>query len=115
MTSSSPGQQAGRTIMLGTSRTPGTNTTGGVQKFVILQSRSQTPTATCTIQQSQQQQPSQTQQQQQSQQQQVKISQTNVVQQKAHLQSSGAKLVVVCMSNSTHTSTTTISQVCALF
>ncbi|XP_014481851.1 PREDICTED: transcription initiation factor TFIID subunit 6-like isoform X2 [Dinoponera quadriceps] len=109
--SSSPGQQPGRTIMLGASRsTSGTSAAGG-QKFVILQSRSQTPTAsnisTGTIQQ--QQQPSQTQQpqqQQQQQQQQVKLAQTNVGQQKAHVPSSAPKLVVVCMPTSGHTNTT---------
>lgn len=111
MTSSSPGQQTGRTIMLGTSRSAsGTSTTGG-QKFVILQSRSQTPTASNINTSAIQQQQSQTQQQQQQQQpppqqqqpQQVKLAQTNVGQQKAHVSSSATKLVVVCMSASSHT------------
>lgn len=112
--SPSPGQQAGRTIMLGASRNAsGTASTAG-QKFVILQSRSQTPTAsninTGTIQQTQQSQ-SQTQQQQpqqqqqSQQQQQVKLAQTNVGQQKTHIQGSTPKLVVVCMPTSSHTNT----------
>ncbi|XP_012154259.1 transcription initiation factor TFIID subunit 6 isoform X2 [Megachile rotundata] len=109
VTSSSPGQQTGRTIMLGTSRASGGTTTGGGQKFVILQSRSQTPTATnintSAIQQQSQPQP----QQQSSQQQQVKIAQSNVTQQKTHIQSNATKLVVVCMSSSNH-GTTTVSQ-----
>lgn len=109
MTSSSPGQQAGRTIMLGTSRSAsGTSATGG-QKFVILQSRSQTPTASNINTSAIQQQQSQTQQQQQQPQQpppqQVKLAQTNVSQQKAHVPSSTTKLVVVCMSASSHTNT----------
>ncbi|XP_043595220.1 transcription initiation factor TFIID subunit 6-like isoform X1 [Bombus pyrosoma] len=108
VTSSSPGQQTGRTIMLGTSRTAGGTTTAGGQKFVILQSRSQTPTATNINTNAIQQQPQQ-QQQQQSQQQQVKLSQTNVTQQKAHIQSNAPKLVVVCMSSSSH-GTTTVTQ-----
>lgn len=108
VTNSSPGQQAGRTIMLGTSRTAGGTTTAGGQKFVILQSRSQTPTAT-NINSNTIQQQSQQQQQQQSQQQ-VKIAQTNVTQQKSHIQSNTPKLVVVCMSSGSH-STTTVSQV----
>lgn len=95
--------------MLGASRgASGTSTAGG-QKFVILQSRSQTPTApnigTGTIQQQQQ---SQTQQQQQ--QQQVKLAQTNVGQQKAHVPGSTPKLVVVCMPGSSHTNTTSVTQ-----
>lgn len=101
--------------MLGTSRNAtGTSTTGG-QKFVILQSRSQTPTIsninttinTSAIQQQPQtQQPQQPQQQQQQpQQQQIKLAQTNVTQQKAHVQSSTPKLVVVCMPTSSHTNT----------
>lgn len=107
VTSSSPGQQTGRTIMLGTSRSAsGTSATGG-QKFVILQSRSQTPTTsninTSAIQQSQTQQQQQSQQQQPPQQ--VKLAQTNVSQQKAHVPSSTTKLVVVCMSASSHTNT----------
>jgi len=105
--------------MLGTSRTATGTTTAGGQKFVILQSRSQTPTATNintnistgTIQQqqqSQQQQHSQQQQsQQQQQQQQVKLAQANIGQQKAHVQTSAPKLVVVCMSTSGHTNTVT--------
>lgn len=121
VTSSSPGQQPGRTIMLGTSRNAtGTSAAGG-QKFVILQSRSQTPTIsninttinTNTIQQQQQtqaqtqqpQQPQQQQQQPQQQQQQIKLTQTNVSQQKTHIQSSTPKLVVVCMPASSHTNT----------
>lgn len=104
--------------MLGASRNAsGTSTTGG-QKFVILQSRSQTPTAsnisTGTIQQpsqqqqQQQQQPSQPQSQSQTQQQQqVKLAQTNLGQQKAHVSGSAPKLVVVCMSASSHTNTVT--------
>lgn len=113
MTSSSPGQQTGRTIMLGTSRTAGGTTTAGGQKFVILQSRSQTPTTTNINTNAIQQQPQQ-QQQQQSQQQQVKLGQTNVTQQKAHIQSNAPKLVVVCMSSSSH-STTTVTQVCITY
>lgn len=112
MTSSSPGQQTGRTIMLGTSRTAGGTTTAGGQKFVILQSRSQTPTTT-NINTNAIQQPQQ-QQQQQSQQQQVKLGQTNVTQQKAHIQSNAPKLVVVCMSSSSH-GTTTVTQVCVTY
>ncbi|XP_011064426.1 PREDICTED: transcription initiation factor TFIID subunit 6-like isoform X2 [Acromyrmex echinatior] len=115
VSSSSTGQQPGRTFMLGTSRsTTGSSATGG-QKFVILQSRSQTPTIsninttinTGSMQQQQQQQTqTQTQQpQQQQQQQQVKLTQTNVVQQKTHVQSSTPKLVVVCMAASSHTNT----------
>jgi len=107
VTSSSPGQQTGRTIMLGTSRSAsGTSATGG-QKFVILQSRSQTPTASNINTSAIQQQQSQTQQQPQQQQppQQVKLAQTNVSQQKAHVPSSTTKLVVVCMSASSHTNT----------
>lgn len=109
MTSSSPGQQTGRTIMLGTSRASGGTTASGGQKFVILQSRSQTPTAT-NINTSAIQQQSQSQPQQQPSQQQVKIAQTNVAQQKTHIQSNAPKLVVVCMSSSNH-GTTTVSQV----
>lgn len=106
VTSSSPGQQAGRTIMFGTSRSTGGTTTGGGQKYVILQSRSQTPTVTnINTSAIQQQQP----QPQPQPQQQVKIAQTNVPQQKAHLQSSAPKLVVVCMAGSSH-STTTVTQ-----
>lgn len=93
--------------MLGTSRTAGGTTTAGGQKFVILQSRSQTPTAT-NINSNAIQQQSQQQQQQQSQQ--VKIAQTNVTQQKSHIQSNTPKLVVVCMSSGSH-STTTVTQV----
>ncbi|KAG5310841.1 TAF6 factor, partial [Acromyrmex insinuator] len=114
VSSSSTGQQPGRTFMLGTSRsTTGSSATGG-QKFVILQSRSQTPTIsninttinTGSMQQQQQQTQTQTQQpQQQQQQQQVKLTQTNVVQQKTHVQSSTPKLVVVCMAASSHTNT----------
>ncbi|XP_012278421.1 transcription initiation factor TFIID subunit 6-like [Orussus abietinus] len=127
--SGSPGQQqTGRTIMLGASRSAGTTSTGG-QKFVILQSRSQTPTATGIssnsaqqqqqpqqqaqqqLSQQQQQVQSQQQQQQQSQQQQqVKISQSTTVQQKQHIQQSATKLVVVCMSGSSHSNTATVSQ-----
>lgn len=111
--SSSPGQQTGRTIMLGASRSASGASTAGGQKFVILQSRSQTPTAsnisTGAIQQQQQQQQPQTQQQQQ-QQQQVKLAQTNVGQQKAHVPNSTPKLVVVCMSASSHTNTTSVTQ-----
>lgn len=109
MTSASPGQQTGRTIMLGTSRNASGTSAASGQKFVILQSRSQTPTAsninTNTIQQpqAQQQQPPPLQQQQPSQQ--VKLAQTNVGQQKAHIQSSTTKVVVVCMSASSHTNT----------
>lgn len=96
--------------MLGASRSAsGTSTTGG-QKFVILQSRSQTPTAsnisTGTIQQPQQQQQQSQTQQQQQQQQQVKLAQTNVGQQKTHVAGSAPKLVVVCMPTSSHTNTT---------
>ena len=100
--------------MLGTSRsTTGSSATGG-QKFVILQSRSQTPTIsninttinTGSMQQQQQQQTqTQTQQPQQQQQQQIKLTQTNVAQQKTHVQSSTPKLVVVCMAASSHTNT----------
>ncbi|GAB1868409.1 Transcription initiation factor TFIID subunit 6 [Camponotus japonicus] len=115
VTSSSPGQQTGRTIMLGTSRSAsGTSATGG-QKFVILQSRSQTPTASNINTSAIQQQQSQTQQQQQQPQQQqppqqVKLAQTNVSQQKAHVPSSTTKLVVVCMSASSHTNTSVTQQ-----
>jgi len=123
VTSPNPGQQTGRTIMLGTGRnTSGTAATSG-QKFVILQSRSQTPTVsninTSAIQQTQQPQQSQTQQQQpqqqqqaqqQQQQQQVKLAQTSVGQQKTHIQGSTPKLVVVCMPTSSHTNTS-ITQV----
>lgn len=125
VTSSSSGQQPSRTFMLGTSRSANTSATGG-QKFVILQSRSQTPTIsninttinTGTIQQqqtqTQTQQPQQPQQQQpQQQQQQVKLAQTNVAQQKTHVQSSTPKLVVVCMSASSHTNTS-VTQVQSL-
>lgn len=106
MTSSSPGQQTGRTIMLGTSRNAsGTPATSG-QKFVILQSRSQTPTASNINTGAIQQQQSQAQQQQPQQPpQQVKLAQTNVGQQKAHVQSSTTKVVVVCMAASSHTNT----------
>lgn len=94
--------------MLGTSRAAGGTTAAGGQKFVILQSRSQTPTATNINTNAIQQQPQQ--QQQQQSQQQVKIAQTNVTQQKTHIQSNAPKLVVVCMSSGTH-STTTVTQV----
>jgi transcription initiation factor TFIID subunit TAF12 len=101
--------------MLGTSRTASGTATAGGQKFVILQSRSQTPTATNintnistgTIQQQQQSQQQQSQQQSQQQQQQVKLTQANIGQQKAHVQTSAPKLVVVCMSTSSHTNTVT--------
>ncbi|XP_072763266.1 transcription initiation factor TFIID subunit 6 isoform X2 [Anoplolepis gracilipes] len=116
LASSSPGQQTGRTIMLGTSRSAsGTSATG--QKFVILQSRSQTPTTsninTNAIQQQQsqaQQQQQPPQQQPQQQPQQVKLAQTNVGQQKAHVPSSATKVVVVCMSASSHTNTSVTQQ-----
>jgi len=101
--------------MLGSRNATGTSSTGG-QKFVILQSRSQTPTIsninttinTSAIQQQQQpqtQQSQQPQQQQQQPQQQIKLPQTNAAQQKAHVQSSTPKLVVVCMPASGHTNT----------
>ncbi|CAL1678732.1 unnamed protein product [Lasius platythorax] len=113
VTSSSPGQQTGRTIMLGTSRNAsGTPATSG-QKFVILQSRSQTPTASNINTGAIQQQQSQAQQQQQQPQQppqQVKLAQTNVGQQKAHVQSSTTKVVVVCMAASSHTNTSVTQQ-----
>ncbi|XP_014611628.1 PREDICTED: transcription initiation factor TFIID subunit 6-like isoform X1 [Polistes canadensis] len=102
VSNSSPGQQTGRTIMLNTSRTANTTTAGG-QKYVILQPRSQTPTASNinsgTIQQSQTQQH-----------QQVKIAQNNVNSQKPHMQNVAPKLVVVCMPNSNHTNTTITQQ-----
>ncbi|XP_015186869.1 PREDICTED: transcription initiation factor TFIID subunit 6-like isoform X2 [Polistes dominula] len=102
VSNSSPGQQTGRTIMLNTTRTANTTTAGG-QKYVILQPRSQTPTASninsSTIQQSQTQQH-----------QQVKIAQNNVNSQKPHLQNVAPKLVVVCMPNSNHTNTTITQQ-----
>lgn len=84
--------------MLGPNRNSTTTSSGGSQKFVILQSRPQTPNANVG----------------QSTQQQVKINQSNVsvVQQKSHIQqNSGTKLVVVCMANSGHTNTSTVSQV----
>ncbi|KAG7207746.1 hypothetical protein KM043_009359 [Ampulex compressa] len=109
VTSPSPGQQTGRTIMLGTSRSAGGASAGGGQKFVILQSRSQTPTASNITSGTIQQQQSQSQQQQQ-QQQQVKIAQTNVAQQKTHLQNTAPKLVVVCMPSSSHSNTSVTQQ-----
>lgn len=108
--------------MLGTSRSAaGTSSTSG-QKFVILQSRSQTPTIsninTNAIQQQQQSQAQtqsqqqQQQQPQQQQQQQIKLTQSNVAQQKTHVQSSTPKLVVVCMPATSHTNTS-VTQVIA--
>ncbi|XP_029168957.1 transcription initiation factor TFIID subunit 6-like [Nylanderia fulva] len=118
VTSSSPGQQPGRAIMLGTSRNASGTPAPG-QKFVILQSRSQTPTAsnmnTSAIQQQQsqgqqQQQQQPPQQQQQPSPQQVKLAQTNVGQQKAHVPTSTTKVVVVCMAASNHTNTSVTQQ-----
>ncbi|XP_046746889.1 transcription initiation factor TFIID subunit 6-like isoform X1 [Diprion similis] len=97
----SPGQQPpSRTMILGSGR-GGTTPTGGCQKFVILQSRSQTPTMPNVVQTPGQQQ----------QQQQVKITQNSSShQQKQHLQGSTPKLVVVCMPSSNQNVTTTVSQ-----
>ncbi|KAM0728043.1 Transcription initiation factor TFIID subunit 6 [Formica fusca] len=112
LTSSSPGQQTGRTIMLGTSRNASGTSAAGGQKFVILQSRSQTPTAsninTNAIQQQQSQAPQQQPPlpQQQPPPQQMKLAQTNVGQQKAHVQNSTTKVVVVSASSHTNTSVT---------
>lgn len=114
MTSSSPGQQTGRTIMLGTSRNASGTSAAGGQKFVILQSRSQTPTAsninTNAIQQQQSQAPQQQPPlpQQQPPPQQMKLAQTNVGQQKAHVQNSTTKVVVVSASSHTNTSVTQV-------
>ncbi|XP_015600707.1 transcription initiation factor TFIID subunit 6 isoform X2 [Cephus cinctus] len=104
VTGGSPGQQqTGRTIMLGTSRGTGGSTTTGGQKFVILQSRSQTPTTPTTN-------PNPLQQSQQQHQQQIKFAQGSTGQQKQHISNSAPKLVVVCMATNNHTNTTTISQ-----
>lgn len=104
--------------MLGASRNTTASTTTGAQKFVILQSRSQTPTSSVinsnAIQQQhhqQQQQHQQVQQQLLQQQSQVKITQSNVGPQKTHLQNSATKLVVVGMPNSSHCNTTNVAQV----
>ncbi|XP_066581303.1 transcription initiation factor TFIID subunit 6-like isoform X2 [Prorops nasuta] len=113
VTSTSSGQQQqqqpGRTIMLGASRAAAGTATSGGQKFVILQSRSQTPTASGISSNSIQQQQQQTQMQSTQQTQQIKLPQGSV-QQKQHLQSATPKLVVVCMSSGSHTNTSTVSQ-----
>ncbi|XP_033220472.1 transcription initiation factor TFIID subunit 6-like isoform X2 [Belonocnema kinseyi] len=107
VSSPSPGQpQTSRTIMLNPGRSGGPASTG---KFVILQSRAQTPTSSGIVASPGQQQHAQ-QQQQQQQPQQVKITQGIPVQQKPHLHSSAPKLVVVCMPNSSHSVTSTVTQ-----
>ncbi|XP_043284021.1 transcription initiation factor TFIID subunit 6-like isoform X2 [Venturia canescens] len=112
----SPSQQhTGRPIMLGTGRNPAATPTAGGQKFVILQSRSQTPTGSGIS--SNAIQPSQTQNLQTSTnpqaQQQIKVAQTTATQQpKPHLAQQTIttipKRVVVCVANNSHTNTTTI-------
>lgn len=98
-----------RTIVVGATRNPTVTTTAARQNYVILQSRSQTPTG--TSQQPQQthvqvQQPQQTPVQVQPTQQQIKvISTASSVQQKNQLQR------LVGMPNPIHSNTTTISQV----
>ena len=77
------------TVVLGSSRPASGTATSAGQKFVILQSRAQTPTA------------------QQQQQQQVQVQ----VQQKT---AQATKLVVVCMPNASHAQTT-VTQVYILF
>lgn len=100
----SPGQP--RTIVVGGARTPTVSSSAGGQKFVILQSRSQTPTGT-----SQQLPPTQVQQPQQ----QIKVvSATGTVQQKPQVQSGASKVVVVGMSNTSHSGATSISQASAV-
>lgn len=104
--------------MLGTGRNTAVTPTAGGQKFVILQSRSQTPTGSGisnnTIQPPQTQiLPTSTNPQPQ---QQIKVAQAAAVQQpKPHIaqQQTTAitKRVVVCVANNTHTNTTIVSQV----
>ena len=93
--------------MLNPGRSGGPSSTG---KFVILQSRAQTPTSSGVNANSGQQQHSQQQQSQQ-----VKITQGTTGQQKSHLQGSAPKLVVVCMPNSGHSVTSTVTQVNNIF
>lgn len=108
MTNPSPSQQ--RTIVVGPGRNPTVTSTPGGQKYVILQSRSQTPTSTNIQQQQHQQQPQQSQPGQQQSPQQIKVMSTNI-QQKSQIQPNSSKLVVVCMANTSHVTTPTVSQV----
>lgn len=75
-------------------------------KYVILQSRPQTPTSSGITANLGQQQYVQNQQPQQ-----VKITQSVPVQQIPYVQSPAPKVVMVCMPNSSHCVTTTVSQV----
>ncbi|KAG8041528.1 hypothetical protein G9C98_002821 [Cotesia typhae] len=105
----SPSQQ--RTIVVGPGRNPTVTSTPGGQKYVILQSRSQTPTSTnIQQQQHQQQQAQQSQPGQQQSSQQIKVMSTSI-QQKSQIQPNSSKLVVVCMANTSHVTTPTVSQV----
>ncbi|XP_034945479.1 transcription initiation factor TFIID subunit 6-like isoform X2 [Chelonus insularis] len=97
-----------RTIVVGTNRNTSVASTGGGQKFVILQSRSQTPTSQTTS--AIQQQTTQS-QQQQVQPQQIKVVTNNPNIQKTQVQSNSSKLVVVCMANTSHANTTSVAQV----
>ncbi|XP_063977607.1 transcription initiation factor TFIID subunit 6-like isoform X2 [Diachasmimorpha longicaudata] len=92
-----------RTIVVNAPRNPGVSPVSTGPKYVIVQSRSQTPTG------AQQQPPTNPQSQGQPNPQQIKITQSTI-QQKPQ-QTAPPKLVVVCMQNSSHTSTTTMSQV----
>ncbi|KAK0161588.1 hypothetical protein PV327_010043 [Microctonus hyperodae] len=114
-----------RTIMVSGGRTSTVNSSGSGQKFVILQSRSQTPTNTTVQQQSQQQplqqqqQPQQQQQQQQQpqqQNQQVKVVPVSAacVQPKSQLPPNPSKMVVVGMPGSSHLTAQTVSQAAAI-
>ncbi|XP_011301175.1 transcription initiation factor TFIID subunit 6-like [Fopius arisanus] len=95
-----PSQQ--RTIVVNTARNPGVNAPGTGHKLVFVHPRSQTPTGA-------QQQPPVTSQSQGLPSPQVKVAQANI--QQKSLQTAAQKLVVVCMPNSSHTSSTTMSQV----
>ncbi|KAK0157348.1 hypothetical protein PV328_011101 [Microctonus aethiopoides] len=99
-----------RTIMVSGGRTSAVNSSGSGQKFVILQSRSQTPTNT-TIQQQSQQQPLQQQQQQQ-----IKVVPGSgaCAQPKSQLQPNPSKMVVVGLPGSSHLTAQTVSQAAAI-
>ncbi|XP_015109441.1 transcription initiation factor TFIID subunit 6 isoform X2 [Diachasma alloeum] len=92
-----------RTIVVNAARNAGVSAASTGQKYVIVQSRSQTPTGV------QQQPPTNPQAQGQPNPQQIKITQSNI--QQKPLQTAAPKLVVVCMQNSSHTNTSTMSQV----
>ena len=103
-------QQAGRPMILGAGRTVAGTPPGVGQKYVFLQSRSQTPTA------GQQQTTAQLPQQVQTQSQQIKVAQvTNIQQTKSVLSQQTTtvvqKRVVVCMAPTNPVNTTIVAQV----